>query len=56
MRNLEWWNAGAWAIAVGGAGVGTFLLLSNPSDKAAHTEVGIAPTGSGSGLLLKGSF
>jgi hypothetical protein len=56
LHNLEWWNAGAWVVAVAGVGAGAVLLWTNPSDKALHTQVGIAPTGSGSSLLLRGAF
>jgi hypothetical protein len=50
------WNIGAWAIAAAGLGVGAFLVLSNPSDKEMGTQVGVAPTGSGTGMVLKGTF
>jgi len=56
LRNLEWWNAGAWTVAAAGVGVGAILLWTNPTDAALHAEVGIAPTGSGSGLRLRGTF
>jgi hypothetical protein len=56
LHSLAPWNAAAWGVAAVGTGVGLFLLLTNPSDKALHTEVGVAPTGSGSGLLLRGAF
>jgi hypothetical protein len=50
------WNIGAWAVAAVGFGVGAFLVLTNPSDKEMGTQVGIAPTGSGTGFVFKGSF
>jgi hypothetical protein len=56
LHNLEWWNAGAWVVAVAGVGVGAIVLWTNPTDAALHAEVGIAPTGSGSSLLLRGAF
>ena len=56
LGDLAGWNAGGWAVAVVGAGVGTFLILTNPSDKALGTQVGVGSTPSGSGLLLRGSF
>jgi hypothetical protein len=56
LHNLEWWNAGAWGVAVVGVGVGAVVLWTNPSDAALHAEVAIAPTGSGSGLRLRGTF
>jgi hypothetical protein len=56
LHNLEWWNAGAWVVAVAGVGVGAIVLWTNPSDAALHAEVGIAPTGPGSSVLLRGDF
>lgn len=56
LGNLEGWNAAAWGVAAVGLGAGVFLLLTNPSDKSLHAEVGVARTGSGSGMLLRGSF
>jgi hypothetical protein len=56
LHNLEWWNAGAWAVAAVGVGVGAVVLWTNPRDAALHAEVAIAPTGSGSGLRLRGTF
>ena len=56
LADLAGWNAVAWGVAVVGVGAGTFLLLTNPSDRALGTQVGVGPTGSGSGLLLRGSF
>ena len=56
LHNLEWWNAGAWVVTLAGVGVGAILLWTNPTDAALHAEVGIAPTGSGSSLLLRGAF
>jgi hypothetical protein len=56
LADLAGWNAVAWGVAVVGVGAGAFLLLTNPSDKALGTQVGIGPTASGSGLWLRGSF
>jgi len=56
LHNLEWWNAGAWVVAAVGVGVGAIVLWTSPTDAAVHAEVGIAPTGSGSSLLLRGAF
>jgi len=53
---LAGWNAAAWGVAVVGVGAGAFLLLTNPTDRALGTEVGVGPTATGSGLLLRGSF
>jgi hypothetical protein len=45
-----------WAVAVSGLGVGTFLVLTNPPDRAGAMAVGIAPNGSGAGLTVRGLF
>jgi hypothetical protein len=50
------WNIGAFAVAAVGLGVGAFLVLSNPSDREMGTQVGIAPTGSGTGFVLRSTF
>lgn len=50
------WNIGAYAVAAVGFGVGAFLILTHPSDKEMGTQVGVAPTGSGTGFVLRGSF
>ncbi len=56
LADLGGWNAGAWAVAVLGAGAGAFLLLTNPADPERGTAVGVSPTGSGAGLTLRSSF
>jgi hypothetical protein len=56
LGDLVGWNAAAWGVAVVGVGAGAFLVLTNPSDKALGTQVGIGPTATGSGLLLRGAF
>jgi hypothetical protein len=53
---LAGWNAGAWAVAAVGVGVGAFLVISNPSTGAPKTAVGIAPNGSGVGLDVRSRF
>jgi len=56
LHDMAPWNAGAWVATVVGLPVGVYLLLTNPTDKALHAEVGAGPTGSGSGLILRGGF
>jgi hypothetical protein len=56
LGDLAGWNAAGWAVAVAGVGAGAFLVLTNPTDKALGTEIGVGPTSTGSGLLLRGSF
>jgi hypothetical protein len=50
--SLAPWNVGAWVLAAAGLGVGTFLLLSNPSDKELGVQVGVSP----GGMLVRGAF
>jgi hypothetical protein len=52
LHQLEGWNAAAWVVGAIGIGGGAFLLLTNPSDRALHTQVGVTP----GGLLLRGAF
>jgi hypothetical protein len=56
LGDLAGWNAAGWGVAVVGVAAGAFLLLTNPTDKALGTQVGVGPTASGSGLLLRGAF
>jgi hypothetical protein len=50
------WNIGAFAVAAVGLGVGAFLVLTNPSDREMGTQVGVAPTGSGTGFVFRSTF
>lgn len=58
LHDMAPWNLGAWAAAIVGLPVGVYLLVTNPTDKALHTqvEIGAGATGSGSGLILRGSY
>jgi hypothetical protein len=56
LHDLAGWNALGWGVGVVGVGVGAFLLLTNPTDRSLGTQVGVGATGSGSGLLMRGSF
>ena len=56
LGNLAGWNAAAWGVAAVGVGTGLFILLTNPTDNALGTQVGIGPTASGSALLVRGAF
>jgi hypothetical protein len=56
LHDMAPWNVAAWAVAAVGIPVGVFLLVTNPTDKSMHAEVGAGQTGSGSGLILRGSF
>jgi hypothetical protein len=50
------WNIGSWVVAAAGLGAGAFLVLTNPSEKQKGTQVGVAPSGSGASLTLRGAF
>jgi hypothetical protein len=54
--SLVGWNAGAWVMAIAGAGVGTYLVLTNPPRQDGRAEVGVTTTGTGVALSLRGSF
>jgi hypothetical protein len=56
LSDLGPWNLGAWVVAAAGLGAGAYLLLTNPSDSSQQTQVGVGPTGSGTGLLLRSTF
>ena len=57
IKSLAGWNAGAYALAAVGLGVGAFLVLTNPaSDGATRTAIGVGPNGSGVGLDLRRTF
>jgi hypothetical protein len=53
---LSGWNTGSFIVAAAGLGVGAFLLITSSADGDKQTAIGVAPTGSGAGLDLKGSF
>ena len=50
------WNAGAWIIAAAGLGTGAYLLLTNPTDRAKATQVGVVPNGAGANVSLRTVF
>ena len=56
IKSLSGWNAGAWAVAAVGLGVGAYLLISNPPDSDKRTAIGVGPNGSGVGLNLRSIF
>jgi hypothetical protein len=49
-------NVALWAVTMSGLGVGTFLILTNPANRASTTSVGIAPNASGANLMVRGLF
>jgi hypothetical protein len=54
LRSLSGWNAGAWALAIAGVGVGTYLVLTNPAPR--RVEVGVGTAGTSAALSIRGSF
>lgn len=56
MQDLSPWNAGMWVVGIVGLGIGAYLLITHPTDRAMGTQVGVAPNGSGGSFLLRGSF
>jgi hypothetical protein len=54
LGSLSGWNAGAWALAIAGVGVGTYLVLTNPPHR--RVQVGVGTTGTSVALSLQGSF
>jgi hypothetical protein len=56
LTDLGPWNAGLWVVGLAGLGIGAYLLITHPSDKAMGTQVEIAPNGSGANFQLRSSF
>jgi hypothetical protein len=49
-------NAAAWILAAAGLGTGAYLLLTNPTDRAKGTQVGVVPNGAGANVSLRTVF
>ena len=56
LNDLGPWNAGFWVIGVAGLGIGAYLLITHPTDRASGVQVGVAPNGAGGSFQLRGSF
>jgi len=56
LNDLGPWNMGLWVIGVAGLGIGAYLLLTHPTDRAMGTQIGVAPNGSGATFELRSSF
>lgn len=52
---LAGWNVGAYIVAAVGIGLGTILVLTNPTD-GRQTALSVSPNGSGAGLTLRSTF
>ncbi len=55
LQALSPWNLGSYIVAAAGLGVGTILVLTNPTNKQ-KTALEVSPNGSGAGLLLRSTF
>lgn len=56
LSDLAGWNTVSWVVTAAGLGVGAYLLITHPTDKAMGAQVGVVPNGSGADLQLRGSF
>lgn len=57
LSDLGPWNAATWIIGIAGLGIGAYLLVTHPTDRAmGWTQVGVQPNGSGASLELRSSF
>jgi hypothetical protein len=56
LADIAPWNVATWVITAVGLGVGVYFLVTNPTDQAMGTQVGIVPNGSGATLSARGSF
>ncbi len=56
LNDLAPWNTGLWVMGVVGLGIGAYLLITHPTDKASGVQVGVAPNSSGGSFQLRGSF
>jgi hypothetical protein len=56
--SLSGWNLGAWVVAVTGAAVGAYILVTHPDGRKdkGTTAIGVSPNGSGLGLELRRTF
>jgi hypothetical protein len=52
---LAGWNVGSYIAAAAGLGIGTILVLTNPTN-GRKTAVEVSPNGAGAGLLLRSTF
>jgi hypothetical protein len=56
LNDLAPWNTGLWITGILGLGIGAYLLITHPTDRATGTQVGVAPNGSGASFELRSSF
>jgi hypothetical protein len=56
LQGLAGWNAASYIVAAAGIGIGAFLLITNPANGEKQTAIGVSPTNSGAGLVLRSTF
>jgi hypothetical protein len=56
LAQLGTWNAAAWAVALGGLGVGSYLLWTHPVEGKSQVGVAVDPVGTGLGLGVRSTF
>jgi hypothetical protein len=56
LQGLAGWNAASYVVAAAGIGIGAYLLITNPANAEKQTAIGVAPTSSGAGLVLRSTF
>lgn len=56
LGQLGTWNAAAWVVALGGLGVGSYLLWTHPVEGKSQVGVGVDPVGTGLGLGVRSTF
>lgn len=56
IADLSPWNVGAWTLAAAGLGVGTFLVVTNPTEPRQRAALSLSPARSGAGVQLGATF
>jgi hypothetical protein len=56
LSQLGTWNAAAWVVALGGLGVGSYLLWTHPVEGKSQVGVAVDPVGTGLGLGVRSTF
>lgn len=58
LADLAGWNTALWIVSAVGLGVGAYLLITHPTDRAVgnQIEVGVEPNAGGAGVGMRGTF
>ncbi len=56
LGQLGTWNAAAWVVALGGLGVGSYVLWTHPVEGKSQVGVAVDPIGTGLGLGVRSTF